>query len=86
MYWESGVQVNDIPTVRSATMPCGGANGSGPGCGGPRRYTIGEMTKLRLMVINRAGGVELGFPSLIFSFCECRNLLIVYNMGDIFFY
>jgi len=52
-----GVQVNDIPTFRSDAMPYGGAKGSGLGREGPR-YAIGEMTELRLMVINRDGGVE----------------------------
>ncbi len=52
-----GVQVNDIPTFRSDQMPYGGAKGSGIGREGPR-YAIGEMSELRLMVINRAGGKE----------------------------
>jgi acyl-CoA reductase-like NAD-dependent aldehyde dehydrogenase len=52
-----GVQVNDISTFRSDAMPYGGAKGSGLGREGPR-YAIEEMTELRLMVINRAGGVE----------------------------
>jgi acyl-CoA reductase-like NAD-dependent aldehyde dehydrogenase len=52
-----GVQVNDIPTYRSDPMPYGGAKGSGLGREGPR-YAIREMTELRLMVINRAGGKE----------------------------
>jgi acyl-CoA reductase-like NAD-dependent aldehyde dehydrogenase len=52
-----GVQVNDIPTFRSDAMPYGGAKGSGLGREGPR-YAIEEMSALRLMVINRAGGVE----------------------------
>jgi acyl-CoA reductase-like NAD-dependent aldehyde dehydrogenase len=52
-----GVQVNDIPTFRSDQMPYGGAKGSGLGREGPR-YAIEEMSELRLMVINRAGGKE----------------------------
>ena len=52
-----GVQVNDIPTFRSDAMPYGGAKGSGLGREGPR-YAIGEMSEMRLMVINKAGGVE----------------------------
>jgi acyl-CoA reductase-like NAD-dependent aldehyde dehydrogenase len=52
-----GVQVNDIPTFRSDAMPYGGAKGSGLGREGPR-YAIEEMTELRLMVINKAGGIE----------------------------
>ena len=52
-----GVQVNDIPTFRSDAMPYGGAKGSGLGREGPR-YAIEEMSELRLMVINRDGGME----------------------------
>ena len=52
-----GVQVNDIPTFRVDQMPYGGVKGSGIGREGPR-YAIKEMTELRLMVINRDGGVE----------------------------
>lgn len=51
------MQVNDIPTFRSDAMPYGGAKGSGLGREGPR-YAIEEMTELRLMVINRVGGME----------------------------
>ena len=51
-----GVIVNDIPTFRVDQMPYGGAKGSGIGREGPR-YAIGEMTELRLMVINRSGGM-----------------------------
>ncbi|MDD1696330.1 MAG: aldehyde dehydrogenase family protein, partial [Methanoregula sp.] len=52
-----GVMVNDIPTFRVDQMPYGGAKGSGIGREGPR-YAIEEMSELRLMVINRSGGVE----------------------------
>jgi acyl-CoA reductase-like NAD-dependent aldehyde dehydrogenase len=52
-----GVILNDIPTFRVDQMPYGGAKGSGLGREGPR-YAIEEMTELRLMVINRDGGVE----------------------------
>ena len=52
-----GVMVNDIPTFRVDQMPYGGAKGSGIGREGPR-YAIEEMTELRLMVINRSGGME----------------------------
>ncbi len=52
-----GVIVNDIPTFRVDQMPYGGAKGSGIGREGPR-YAIEEMSALRLMVINRAGGLE----------------------------
>jgi acyl-CoA reductase-like NAD-dependent aldehyde dehydrogenase len=51
-----GVIVNDIPTFRVDQMPYGGAKGSGIGREGPR-YAIEEMTGLRLMVINRSGGM-----------------------------
>jgi acyl-CoA reductase-like NAD-dependent aldehyde dehydrogenase len=51
-----GVIVNDIPTFRVDHMPYGGAKGSGLGREGPR-YAIEEMTELRLMVINRDGGM-----------------------------
>jgi len=52
-----GVIVNDIPTFRVDQMPYGGAKGSGIGREGPR-YAIEEMTELRLMVINRNGGLD----------------------------
>jgi len=52
-----GVMVNDIPTFRVDQMPYGGVKGSGIGHEGPR-YAIEEMTELRLMVINRNGGME----------------------------
>lgn len=52
-----GVIVNDIPTFRVDQMPYGGAKGSGLGREGPR-YAIEEMSELRLMVINRNGGME----------------------------
>ena len=52
-----GVIVNDIPTFRVDQMPYGGSKGSGIGREGPR-YAIEEMSELRLMVINRAGGRE----------------------------
>jgi len=52
-----GVMVNDIPTFRTDQMPYGGAKGSGIGREGPR-FAIEEMSELRLMVINRDGGME----------------------------
>ncbi|MDD1687474.1 aldehyde dehydrogenase family protein [Methanoregula sp.] len=52
-----GVMVNDIPTFRTDQMPYGGAKGSGLGREGPR-FAIEEMSELRLMVINRMGGME----------------------------
>ena len=47
-----GVIVNDVPTWRIDHMPYGGVKDSGLGREGPR-YTIEEMTELKLMVINR---------------------------------
>jgi glyceraldehyde-3-phosphate dehydrogenase (NADP+) len=47
-----GVIVNDVPTWRIDHMPYGGVKDSGLGREGPR-YTIEEMTELRLLVINR---------------------------------
>jgi glyceraldehyde-3-phosphate dehydrogenase (NADP+) len=46
-----GVIVNDVPTYRIDHMPYGGVKESGLGREGPR-YTIEEMTELKLMVIN----------------------------------
>ncbi|HII99599.1 MAG TPA: aldehyde dehydrogenase family protein [Methanoregula sp.] len=51
-----GVIVNDIPTFRVDQMPYGGVKASGLGREGPR-YAIEEMTEMRLMVINRDGGI-----------------------------
>jgi glyceraldehyde-3-phosphate dehydrogenase (NADP+) len=47
-----GVMVNDVPTWRIDHMPYGGVKESGLGREGPR-YTIEEMTELKLLVINR---------------------------------
>ena len=47
-----GILVNDVPTYRIDHMPYGGVKASGLGREGPR-YTIEEMTELRLLVINR---------------------------------
>lgn len=47
-----GVVVNDVPTWRSDAMPYGGVKGSGVGREGIR-YTMEEMTELRLLVLNR---------------------------------
>lgn len=52
-----GLQVNDVSTFRVDQMPYGGVKGSGIGREGPR-YAIEEMTELKLMVINLAGGLE----------------------------
>jgi len=45
-----GVLVNDVPTYRIDHMPYGGVKDSGLGREGPR-YTIEEMTELRLLVV-----------------------------------
>jgi acyl-CoA reductase-like NAD-dependent aldehyde dehydrogenase len=47
-----GVIINDVPTWRIDHMPYGGVKSSGLGREGPR-YTIEEMTELKLLVINR---------------------------------
>ncbi len=47
-----GVIINDVPTYRIDHMPYGGVKDSGLGREGPR-YTIEEMTELKLLVINR---------------------------------
>jgi glyceraldehyde-3-phosphate dehydrogenase (NADP+) len=47
-----GVIVNDVPTWRIDHMPYGGVKDSGLGREGPR-YTIEEMTEIKLLVINR---------------------------------
>ena len=46
------VIINDVPTWRIDAMPYGGVKDSGLGREGPR-YTIEEMTELKLLVINR---------------------------------
>ncbi len=48
-----GVLINDVPTWRIDHMPYGGVKDSGLGREGPR-YTIEDMTELRLLVVNRA--------------------------------
>ena len=50
-----GVMVNDVPTWRIDHMPYGGVKDSGLGREGPR-YTIEEMTELKLLVINQQAG------------------------------
>lgn len=47
-----GVMINDIPTFRVDHMPYGGVKQSGMGREGVK-YAIGEMTELKLVVINR---------------------------------
>lgn len=51
-----GLMVNDVSTFRVDQMPYGGVKASGIGREGPR-YAIEEMTELRLMAINLAGGL-----------------------------
>jgi acyl-CoA reductase-like NAD-dependent aldehyde dehydrogenase len=48
-----GVIINDVPTWRIDHMPYGGVKDSGLGREGPR-YTIEEMTELKLLVVNRS--------------------------------
>jgi len=48
-----GLMVNDVPTYRVDHMPYGGVKESGMGREGPR-YTMEEMTELRLMAIDVA--------------------------------
>ena len=50
-----GVQVNDVSTFRVDQMPYGGVKSSGIGREGPK-YAIEEMTEMKLLVINIAGG------------------------------
>ena len=50
-----GLQLNDVSTFRVDQMPYGGVKGSGIGREGPR-YAIEEMTEMKLMVLNLAGG------------------------------
>lgn len=52
-----GLQINDVSTFRVDQMPYGGVKSSGVGREGPR-YTIEEMTEMKLMVLNPAGGKE----------------------------
>jgi glyceraldehyde-3-phosphate dehydrogenase (NADP+) len=47
-----GVIINDVPSYRIDHMPYGGVKGSGIGREGVK-YTIEDMTELRLMVMNR---------------------------------
>ena len=47
-----GVLVNDVPTFRIDHMPYGGVKDSGLGREGPR-YTIEEMSELRLLIVRR---------------------------------
>ncbi|PTX64612.1 acyl-CoA reductase-like NAD-dependent aldehyde dehydrogenase [Melghirimyces profundicolus] len=46
-----GVIINDVSTYRNDVMPYGGTKNSGLGKEGPR-YTIEEMTELRMVVFN----------------------------------
>ena len=53
----AGLQVNDASNFRVDHMPYGGVKGSGIGREGTRS-AIEEMTELKLLVINLAGGQE----------------------------
>ncbi|MBN1261471.1 MAG: aldehyde dehydrogenase family protein [Anaerolineae bacterium] len=50
-----GLQINDVSTFRVDQMPYGGVKGSGIGREGPR-YAVEEMTEMKLLVVNLAGG------------------------------
>jgi len=52
-----GLQVNDSSNFRVDQIPYGGVKGSGIGREGPR-FTIAEMTEIRLMILNMRGGLE----------------------------
>jgi glyceraldehyde-3-phosphate dehydrogenase (NADP+) len=49
-----GVILNDVPSYRMDHMPYGGVKDSGLGREGPR-YTIEELTELRLLVVTQGG-------------------------------
>jgi acyl-CoA reductase-like NAD-dependent aldehyde dehydrogenase len=55
-----GLQINDVSPFRADHRPSGGVKGSGAGREGAR-YAIEEMTELKRLVINLAGGA-LGWP------------------------
>ncbi|MEO1163498.1 MAG: aldehyde dehydrogenase family protein, partial [Chloroflexota bacterium] len=48
-----GVIINDVPTFRVDQMPYGGNKNSGLGREGPR-FSVEEMTTIRMVVINPA--------------------------------
>lgn len=49
-----GVVINDVPSFRVDSMPYGGVKDSGLGREG-LRYSIEDMTEIRLMMMNRLG-------------------------------
>ena len=49
-----GVVINDMPSFRVDSMPYGGAKDSGFGREGIR-YSMEEMTELKLLVLNKLG-------------------------------
>jgi acyl-CoA reductase-like NAD-dependent aldehyde dehydrogenase len=49
-----GVVINDMPSFRVDSMPCGGVKDSGFGREGIR-YSMEEMTELKLLVLNKLG-------------------------------
>jgi len=51
-----GVVINDMPSFRVDSMPYGGVKDSGFGREGIR-YSMEEMTELRLLVLNNRGGL-----------------------------
>lgn len=51
-----GVVVNDIPSMRVDSMPYGGVKDSGLGREGIR-YSMEEMSEIRLLVLNRVGKI-----------------------------
>ncbi|MDP8228417.1 MAG: aldehyde dehydrogenase family protein, partial [Candidatus Electryoneaceae bacterium] len=49
-----GVVINDVPSMRVDSMPYGGVKKSGLGREGIR-FSMEDMTEIRLMVLNRIG-------------------------------
>jgi acyl-CoA reductase-like NAD-dependent aldehyde dehydrogenase len=52
-----GVIINDIPSFRADAMPYGGVKDSGLGREGVR-FSMEEMTEIRLMVLARMGNLS----------------------------
>ncbi len=51
-----GVIINDVPSLRVDNMPYGGIKDSGLGREGVR-YAMEDMTEIKMLVLNRAGGL-----------------------------